>query len=84
MLGVIVEIIVKLLPIPPCAQVVMASFDDVERAGEAVAAVIGAGILPAGLEMMDSYAIQAVGRFCSRRLSCRTPQRYCSVNWMEQ
>lgn len=63
MLGVIVEIIVKLLPIPPCAQVVMASFDDVERAGEAVAAVIGAGILPAGLEMMDSYAIQAVEDF---------------------
>ena len=63
MLGVIVEIIVKLLPIPVCAQVVMAAFDDVERAGEAVAAVIGAGILPAGLEMMDRYAIQAAEDF---------------------
>ncbi len=63
MLAVIVEIIVKLLPIPPCAQVVMAAYDDVEKAGEAVAAVIGGGILPAGLEMMDRYAIQAAEAF---------------------
>ena len=63
MLGVVVEVLVKLLPVPPVAQVVMAAFDDVERAGEAVAAVIGAGILPAGLEMMDRYAIRAVEDF---------------------
>ncbi len=63
MLGVVVEILVKLLPIPPVAQVVMASFNDVEQAGDAVATVIGAGILPAGLEMMDSYAISAVEDF---------------------
>ncbi len=63
MLGLVVEVLVKLLPIPPVAQVVMAAFDQVERAGEAVAAVIGAGILPAGLEMMDRYAIQAVEDF---------------------
>ncbi len=63
MLGVVVEVLVKLLSIPPVAQVVMAAFDSVERAGEAVAAVIGGGILPAGLEMMDSYAISAVEDF---------------------
>ncbi len=63
MLGVVVEVLVKLLPIPPVAQVVMAAFDRVENAGDAVAAVIGAGILPAGLEMMDNYAISAVEDF---------------------
>ncbi len=63
MLGVVVEVLVKLLPIPPVAQVVMAAFDDVEKAGEAVAAVIGAGILPAGLEMMDNFAIVAAEDF---------------------
>lgn len=63
MLGVVVEVLVKLLPIPPVAQVVMAAFDEVENAGDAVATVIGAGILPAGLEMMDKYAISAVEDF---------------------
>ena len=63
MLGVVVEVLVKLLPIPPVAQVVMASFDDVESAGKAVAAIIAGGILPAGLEMMDQYAIEAVEDF---------------------
>ena len=63
MLGVVVEVLVKLLPIPPVAQVVMAAFDSVEKAGEAVAQVIGNGILPAGLEMMDTYAISAVEDF---------------------
>lgn len=59
MLGVIVEITVKLLPIPERAQVVLAAFDRIERAGEAVAAVIARGFLPAGLEMMDNLAIRA-------------------------
>ena len=63
MLAVIVEVLVKLLPVPTTAQVIMASFDDVESAGQAVAAIIGAGIIPAGLEMMDSYAIQAAEDF---------------------
>ncbi|MDE0309693.1 MAG: FAD-binding protein [Acidiferrobacterales bacterium] len=63
MLGVVVEVVVKLLPIPPVAQVVMAAFDEVDQAGNAVAAIIGGGILPAGLEMMDSYAITAVEDF---------------------
>ena len=63
MLMVVTEVTVKLLPKPQCARVVMASFDDVETAGEAVAAVIAAGIIPAGLEMMDRPATRAVEEF---------------------
>jgi glycolate oxidase len=63
MLAVVSEVTVKLLPKPECAQVVMAAFDDVEKAGAAVANVIGAGIIPAGLEMMDQSATLAVERF---------------------
>ena len=63
MLVVVTEVTVKLLPKPQCAKVVMASFDDVEKAGQAVADVIAAGILPAGLEMMDRPATHAVEQF---------------------
>ena len=63
LLGVIVEVTVKLLPIPQSAQVLMASFDSVETAGQAVAAIIGAGIIPGGLEMMDNPAIRAAEDF---------------------
>ena len=60
MLAVVTEVTVKLVPKPEMAQVIMASFDDVMKAGEAVAAVIAAGIIPAGLEMMDKPATAAV------------------------
>ena len=63
MLGIIVEVTVKLLPIPEHAQVVLAAFTDVQNAGEAVAAIISAGIIPAGLEMMDNLAIKAAEDF---------------------
>jgi len=63
LLAVATEITVKLLPKPVAARVVMASFDDVEKAGDAVAAVIAAGIIPAGLEMMDQPATHAVEQF---------------------
>ncbi|MDA1118682.1 MAG: FAD-binding protein [Proteobacteria bacterium] len=63
MLAVATEITVKLLPKPQLARVVMASFDDVGKAGDAVAAVIAAGIIPAGLEMMDRPATHAVEQF---------------------
>ncbi len=63
MLGVIVEITVRLLPLPERAQVVLAAFDDVVRAGEAVGRIISAGIIPAGLEMMDNPAIRAAEAF---------------------
>ena len=63
MLAVTTEVTVKLTPVPEIARCVMASFDDVEKAGNAVASVIAAGIIPAGLEMMDKPATQAVEQF---------------------
>jgi len=63
MLGVVVEATLRLLPIPERAQVVLAAFDDVEKAGAAVGDIIAAGIIPAGLEMMDGPAIQAAEAF---------------------
>jgi glycolate oxidase len=63
LLAITLEVTVKLLPKPEAAQVVMASFATVESAGEAVASVIGAGIVPAGLEMMDKLATRAVEDF---------------------
>ena len=63
MLGIIVEVTVRLLPIPERAQVVLAAFDDIEDAGAAVGAIIAAGVVPAGLEMMDKLAIQAAEDF---------------------
>ena len=63
MLAVTTEVTVKLIPEPETARVIMASFDEVETAGNAVAAVIGAGIIPAGLEMMDQAAARAVEEF---------------------
>ena len=63
MLGIITEVTVKLLPQPVCMKVVMAAFDAVEAAGDAVSAVIAGGIVPAGLEMMDALAIQAAEDF---------------------
>ncbi|HED35140.1 MAG TPA: FAD-binding protein [Gammaproteobacteria bacterium] len=63
MLGVIVEVTVKLLPIPESTRVLLAAFDDLVKAGEAVGDIISAGIIPAGLEMMDTLAIQAAEDF---------------------
>lgn len=63
LLGIVTEITVRLLPLPEAAQVVMAGFESVDAAGDAVGAVISAGIIPAGLEMMDRLAIQAAEGF---------------------
>ena len=63
MLAVIVEVTVKLLPKPTVARCILASFDDVRKAGDAVAAIIAAGIIPAGLEMMDGPMTAAVEGF---------------------
>ena len=59
LLGVMVEVTVKLLPTPEMAKVCMAVFDDIEKAGQAVCDIISEGIVPAGLEMMDHLAIKA-------------------------
>jgi len=63
LLGIVVEVTVKLLLKPERAQVVLAAFDAVETAGAAVADIIGAGLLPAGLEMMDNLSIRAAEDF---------------------
>jgi glycolate oxidase len=63
MLGIVTEVTVKLVPKPAVAQVVMASFGDVVTAGNAVASIIAAGIIPAGLEMMDRTSVRMVEPF---------------------
>ncbi|MBL1265635.1 FAD-linked oxidase C-terminal domain-containing protein [Methylomicrobium sp. RS1] len=63
LLGIAVEIAVKLLPLPEDTQVVMAAFDEVEKAGRAVSEIIAGGLLPAGLEMMDHAIIRAAEDF---------------------
>jgi glycolate oxidase len=63
MLAVTTEVTVKLVPKPQLARCIMASFDDMRKAGDAVAAVIAAGIIPAGLEMMDKPMTAAVEDF---------------------
>jgi glycolate oxidase len=63
MLAVTIEVTVKLIPKPQVARCIMASFDDVEAAGTAVASVIARGIIPAGLEMMDKAMTAAVEAF---------------------
>jgi glycolate oxidase len=63
MLGVATQVTVKLVPKPQAARVIMASFDDVAKGGDAVANVIAAGIIPAGLEMMDKTSSRMVEPF---------------------
>jgi glycolate oxidase len=63
MLAVATEVTVRLIPKPLVARCIMASFDDVRHAGDAVASIIAAGIIPAGLEMMDKPMTAAVEDF---------------------
>ncbi|UTP41226.1 FAD-binding protein [Phenylobacterium sp. LH3H17] len=63
LLGVVTEVVVKLLPLPEEARVLLAAFDDVERAAQAVADIIAAGVTPGGLEMMDGLALRAAEDF---------------------
>ncbi len=63
MLGVVTEITVRLLPVPSTARALLASFNEVDVAADAVAQLIGAGVIPAGLEMMDNPAIRAAEDF---------------------
>jgi len=63
LLGVVTEVTVRLLPRPQVARCLLASFDDVGLAGDAVAAIIAAGLIPAGLEMMDQPMTRAVEDF---------------------
>jgi glycolate oxidase len=63
LLGVVTEVTVKLMPKPQFAQVLLAAFDSIAKAGDAVARIIGEGIIPAGLELMDKAATHAVEPF---------------------
>ena len=79
MLGVIVEVTVKLVPCPERTELLLAAFDDVERCAAAVAAIIAAGIIPAGLEMMDQLAIRAAESFAR----CAYPTDAQALLWCE-
>jgi glycolate oxidase len=70
MLGVVTEVTVRLKPVPERVELVMAAFDDVGRCADAVGQVIAAGIVPAGLEMMDAPALRAAEAFAH----CGYPQ----------
>jgi len=63
LLGVVVEVTVRLLPLPRRVELLLAAFDDVSRCAEAVGQLIASGIVPAGLEMMDAPAIRAAEAF---------------------
>ncbi|MDR7051866.1 glycolate oxidase [Duganella sp. 3397] len=63
MLGIVTEVTVKLIPKPAVARVIMASFAQVSDGCHAVAALIAAGIIPAGLEMMDQTSSRMVEPF---------------------
>ena len=63
MLGVVVEVTVRLTPVPERVELLLAAFDDVGRCADAVGRLIAAGVLPAGLEMMDAPAIRAADAF---------------------
>jgi glycolate oxidase len=65
MLAVVTEVTVRLVPAAQTARCIMASFADVGEAGDAVAALIAAGIIPAGLEMLDQAAIHLVEPFAN-------------------
>jgi glycolate oxidase len=70
MLGVVVEVTVRLVPLPESVELLMAAFDDVARCAGAVGRIVAAGILPAGLEMMDGPALRAAEAFAR----CGYPQ----------
>ncbi|MCU7959907.1 MAG: FAD-binding protein [gamma proteobacterium symbiont of Bathyaustriella thionipta] len=63
MLGIVVEITLRLLPLPQQTRTLMASFEQLQQAGNAVADIIASGIIPAGLEIMDRLSIQAAEDF---------------------
>ena len=63
MLGIVTQVTVALLPEPEKKSVILAGFKQVTDTGNAVASIIGAGIIPAGMEMMDKLAVQAAEQF---------------------
>ena len=65
LLGVITEVTVRILPKPASARAILVGFSSVEASGTCVVNIISAGVIPAGMEMMDKAAIQAAEDFCN-------------------
>jgi glycolate oxidase len=65
LLGVVTEVTVRILPRPLAARALLLGFGSVEDAARCVGTVIGAGVIPAGMEMMDRPAIQAIEAFAA-------------------
>ncbi len=85
MLGIVVEVLVKLLPLPEHTRTLLVAFDAVDRAADAVGEIIAAGIIPAGLEMMDSPAIKAVEAFLHAGYPCDAAAiLLCEVDGVEE
>ena len=63
LLGVVTEVLLRLQPLPETTRLILSAFDDVGRAAQAVAAIMAAGVTPAGLEMMDGPALRAAEDF---------------------
>lgn len=76
-LGIATEITLRLLKTPDSIQVLLADFTSVEAAGAAVAAITSAGIIPAGLEMMDNFSINAVEDVVATACYPGTPRQFC-------
>jgi len=64
LLGLITEVTVRILPKPETARALLVGFSTVEAGGQCVVDIISAGIIPAGMEMMDKAAIHAAENFC--------------------
>jgi len=65
LLGVVTEVIVRLLPKPEVALASLAGFASIEAAGQCVSTIISAGIIPAAMEIMDRFTIDAVETYCA-------------------
>ena len=63
LLAITTEATLRILPKPEVAQAVMAVYDSVAAAGQAVAEIIAAGMVPAGMEIMDQLSVEAVEGF---------------------
>lgn len=72
-LGFITEAILKVVPLPESRETLMVSFDDLDNTAKAVADIIGSGILPAAMELMDNASINAIEDFVNQGLP-RTAQ----------
>jgi glycolate oxidase len=69
-LGIVTKVVVKLTPIPQAVTTLLAAFETTGQGGAAVSAIIGAGILPAAIEMMDALSIEAA----EASVACHYPQ----------